>query len=368
MYGDGEWATRDHMVSMLMAEVDYPLRARVLRSPLGRTLLGPWVTRRGLGLLIVLLSAASIGVATPLARLALDAGVDVVALMTIRYGFALLTVVAYLIWRRQQWRLTGRQLRQALGLALALGALSFAFFGSVRRIPVSLAALIYYTYPILVSLLAYRARPSRLHRRPHRSAFGGQTLSLAGLALILGLSWTSLDLAGVLMATFSAVLAALVYVFGDQLMRTVSPMVLNLYVALVNAALFAVIGIVGDSSATPADHTGWVGLIGAAFFFVVGFMGMFGGITLLGPSRAACLKNFEPVFAVGLSIVLLGESYGLGQLIGAATVVAGIVTGCHGFWGSDGATVASQGSADADAIGLADCTPVCRLDSRCLLT
>lgn len=348
-----------------MAEVGYPLRARVLGSPLGRALLGRWVTRRGLGLLVVLLSATSIGAATPFARVAFDSGVDVIALMAIRYGLALLAVGAYLIWRRQPWRLSGRQLGQALGLALALGALSFAFFGSVRRIPVSLAALIYYTYPILVSLLAYRARPSKEHRRAHRLAFGSQTVSLAGLGLILGLSWTSLDLPGVLMAIFSALLAALVYVFGDQLMRTVSPMILNLYVALVNAALFAVIGILGDTTAMPADQTGWVGLIGAAFFFVVGFIGMFAGLSMLGPSQAACLRNLEPVVTVGLSITLLGESYGVWQLVGAGVVLAGIVAGCHSFW--------SQGSRDqagvaTEPVGLADCTPVCRLDTRCLLT
>jgi len=351
-----------------MAEVNYPLRARVLRSPLGRALLGPWVTWRGLGLLIVLLSATSIGAATPFARVAFDSGVDVIALMTIRYGLALLTVFTYLIWRRQPWRLSGRQLRQALALALGLGALSFAFFASVRRIPVSLAALIYYTYPILVSLLAYRARPSKQHRRAHRLAFGGQTMSLAGLVLILGLSWTSLDLAGVLMAALSAILIALVYVFGDQLMRTVSPMVLSLYVALINAALFGVIGFVGDVSARPIDPAGLVGLAGAAGFFMVGFMGMFVGVSMLGPSRSACLRNVEPIVTVGLSITLLGESYGVWQFIGAAIVLAGIVTGCHSFWGRAKTSMADLTSANMEAVGLADCTPVCRLDSRCLLS
>lgn len=356
------------MDGRLMAQAGYPLRARLLRSPLGRGLLGPWVRRQGLGLLIVLLSAVSIGAATPFARLAFDAGVDIVALMTIRHGLALVTSIAYLIWRRPAWRLRGRRLRGALGLALALGALSFAFFASVLRIPVSVTALIYYSFPILVSLLAYRARPSTAHRRAHRLALGGQSLSLTGLVLILGLSWTSLDLAGVLMAALSAALMALVYVFGDRLMRTVSPMVLNLYVALINTALFGVIGFATAASARPVDAVGWLGLAGAGGFFLVGFLGMFVGVAMLGPSQASCLKNLEPVVTVGLSIALLGESYGVGQLIGAAIVLVGIVTGCHGFWGRQVGDLPGHAGPGTRPAGPEDCTPLCRLESRCLLT
>ena len=145
-------------------------------------------------------------------------------------------------------------------------------------------------------------------------------------------------------------------------------MVLNLYVAFVNAILFAGITALTNGSATPANLTGWLGLFGAVVFFVAGFMGMFAGVSLLGPSRAACLKNFEPVVTVGLSIILLGESYGILQLIGVGVVLTGIVTGCHSFWSPGTATATEADGATHGTVELADCTPLCRLDSRCLLT
>lgn len=350
-----------------MAGRSYPLRARVLRSPLGRRLFGPVVTRRGAGLLIVLLSAVSIGAVTPFARLAFDAGVEVAGLMTIRYGLALVAVIFYLFWRRQLWRLKGRQLRQALGLALALGVLSLAFFGSVRRIPASIAALIYYTYPIIVSVLVYRAWRFKKHHTTDSVTLGGQALSLGGLVLILGFSWHSLDVAGVFLAALSAIIIALIYVFGDQLMRTVPPMVLSLYVALFNTALFAVIGMLRGTPITSLDPAGWMGITGVAIFFTVGFVGMFAGVEMLGASQAACIKNVEPIAAIAFSIVLLGENYGIWQFVGAGVVIAGMIIACRTLSSQHEQDPAYEQSDRGRALSLANCTPLCRLGSRCLL-
>ncbi len=350
-----------------MAGISYPLRARVLRSSLGRRLFGPVVTRRGAGLLIVLLSAVSIGAVTPFARLAFDAGVEVASLMTIRYGLALVAVIFYLFWRRQPWRLKGRQLRQALGLALALGVLSLAFFSSVRRIPASLAALIYYTYPIIVSVLVYRAWRSKKHHTTAPVTLGGQILSLGGLVLILGFSWHSLDVTGVLLAALSAIIIALIYVFGDRLMHTVPPMVLSLYVALLNTALFAVIGMLRGAPITPLDPVGWVGITGVAIFFTLGFVGMFAGVDMLGASEAAWIKNVEPISAIAFSIVLLGENYGIWQFVGAGVVIAGMILACRTFVSRHEEDLTYQQSSDGGTAASGNCTPLCRLGSRCLL-
>lgn len=147
--------------------------------------------------------------------------------------------------------------------------------------------------------------------------------------LLLGLAWNALSLAGVLMAAFSAVSFAVVMVFGSRLMRSVPPMVLNLYVALVNTALFGVAGALGVGLTWPVVAMGWIGLAGAAIFFVLGFLGLFVGVTMVGPSRAACLTNVEPVVTIALAITVLGEPFGPWQFIGATAVVIGILTMCR---------------------------------------
>lgn len=333
----------------IMSTLDQTLGTRSVRSRLGRHhVVRDILSRRGLGLLVVLLSAASFGAVTPFARLAYDGGVNVVAVMVVRYALAGLAVMGYLTWRRQPWRLAGRRLWQTLGLALLLGVLSFTYLGSIRYIPVSLAALIYYTYPLMVTLLATitgqeKRRPEPFDklrtgfveglasedRRAHVLTFGGQVLSLAGLVLLLGLAGTALNPAGVLLAAFSAVSFAVAMVFGSRLMRSVPPMVLNLYVALVNTALFGVAGALGVGLTWPAVAMGWIGLAGAAVFFVFGFLGLFVGVTMVGPSRAACLTNVEPIVTIVLAITVLSEPFGAWQFVGAAAVLTGIFTMCR---------------------------------------
>ncbi len=282
--------------------------------------------------MIVLLSAASFGAVAPFARLAYDSGVNAATLMAVRYALAGLAVLGFLAWRRQPCQLRGRQLWLTLGLALFLGVTSFAYMESIRYIPVSLAALIYYTYPILVTLLAYLLGNQRLlngEKWAHGLAFSGQALSLGGLMLLLSLSGVALDLAGILMAALSAFSFALVIVFGSRLMRSISPMVLNLYVALVNSVIFALASVLAGGFAWPAFSTGWIGLWGAVAFFIAGFLGLFAGVTLVGPSRAACLSNLEPLVTIALAVTVLGEPFNLWQIIGAGIVLFGIYTMCR---------------------------------------
>ncbi|MBI1802121.1 MAG: DMT family transporter [Chloroflexi bacterium] len=288
--------------------------------------------RRGLGWLIVLLSAASFGAVSPFARLAYDHGANVITLMVVRYALAGLAVMGYFAWRRQPWRLAGRQRWLVLLLAFFLGVVSFTYLSAIRYIPVSLAALIYYTYPIMVSLMAHITSNDRLRnidRGAYTIAFGGQALSLAGLAMLLGQSSDALNMTGVLLAAFSAFGFALVMVMGSRVLRTVSPMVLNLHVALVNMALFAVAALLGLGFDWPTATVGWIGLLGVAFFFIIGFLGLFVGVRLIGVSRAACLTNLEPVVTVVLAITLLHEYFSLWQLVGAVGVLIGIFTMCR---------------------------------------
>lgn len=106
-------------------------------------------------------------------------------------------------------------------------------------------------------------------------------------------------------------------------------MVLNLYVALANALLFGVVGTAGASLAWPTTLPGWSGLVGATLAFLLGFLGLFVGVTMIGPRRAACLTNVEPVVTIALSATMLRESFGLWQLIGMGAVLAGIFVMCR---------------------------------------
>ena len=289
------------------------------------------ITKQILGILVILFSAASFGAVTPFAHIAYEHGVNVITVMLSRYAVAGIAVILYLAWHRQHWRLSGNFLWKTLGLALFLGVASYAYLRSIKYIPVSLSALIYYTYPILVSLLAFLIGRSRIKREDwvaHYLTFGGQLLSLLGLLFLLRLSWNVLNLTGVLLAAFSAVSFALIFTFGSRLVRSIPPMVLNLYIAIVNTIFFAIVGMLSSGFTPPGDDQAWIGIIGVAIFFTIGFLGLFVGVRMIGPSRAACLTNIEPVVTISLAILLLAEPFSSWKFVGVGAVIFGIFIMC----------------------------------------
>ena len=49
------------------------------------------------------------------------------------------------------------------------------------------------------------------------------------------------------------------------------------------------------------------------------------GVKGIGPSRASILGNLTPVAAIGLSVVILGESVGMIEVIGIGLILAGVL-------------------------------------------
>jgi drug/metabolite transporter (DMT)-like permease len=49
------------------------------------------------------------------------------------------------------------------------------------------------------------------------------------------------------------------------------------------------------------------------------------GVKGIGPSRASILGNLTPVAAIGLSVLILGESVGMIEVIGIGLILAGVL-------------------------------------------
>lgn len=311
-------------IRVLGSFLQYDLRS----TNLGQRLL----TRQSKGILIVLFSATSFGAVTPFARIAYINGINMETVMVARYALASVAIALFLAGQGQLRRHVGKVQWKALVLALLLGMVSYLYFGSIKYIPVSLSVLIFYTYPIMVSLLVYFTRKRKSPNEDtmaHYIAFGGQMLSLVGLLFLLGLSWDTANIKGIVLAAVSAISYALVFVFAGRLLRSISPMVLNLSVAVVNTVFFASIAMWITGFSWPTHPQAWIGLLGVAVFFTIGFLVIFVGVRLIGASRAACLKNIEPLTTIALAYTLLGEPLSIWQFLGAGAVLFGILIMCR---------------------------------------
>ena len=273
-----------------------------------------------MGGVLVVMVALAFTTSTIFARLTYDAGSDAVTVLALRYSVVALLLYLYFRLRGQPPWLPPPLGRKAIGVGLLVAAYAFGYLGAVQYIPVSLAVLIFYTYPLLTGVGA------RLFEREALSpgkllALG---LGLLGVALAVEVTLTGIDARGLGLAALGAVGIAASIIASQRAMRTTGSLSVTFYVNLVAAFVYLAVGLLRGGFALPDTAAGWHALLAMPLFFSVGIIGFFAAVSLIGGVKTATIMNVEPVFTVLGAVLVLGEHLAPLQLLGAALVVLAI--------------------------------------------
>lgn len=265
------------------------------------------------------------------ARTAFDHGVDVATAVTVRSTVTALVVGGSLWLQRVPLVLNARQRRFLLAIGLLVGVQSLCLYSAVARLPVALALLAFNTYPLWTALWA---RVFYAHR-PERRVVLAMPVMLIGLALALdvfgaasgvgaALQWqrigTGVAFALTAAATFGLALVLTQHEAGtlDGRLRTASTMAIVAVLALGGVAWQ---GGFHWPNATP----GWWGLALLTLLYGSGITLLFIVLPRLGVVGNAAIMNVEPVFALVLAWLILGQAIATSQVAGALVVVATVV-------------------------------------------
>jgi drug/metabolite transporter (DMT)-like permease len=271
---------------------------------------------------VVLLAALSISLTNVAAPFVYQAGGNPQTILVLRnLAFLLLCGLWLKADGRFRW-LDRRGQLVCLGAGIAYTGGAAGLLLSLLTLPVSLAILVFFTFPLMTALLQ-----CALDRRPPGL---GQLLSLlaalAGLAVALEIERFAFAPQGVIFAALGAVGVAVSYVWTGRALPGVDSGVMTFHMAitgLVGASLYVA---ATGSLALPADGgLGWLALLVAVSGFAVAFFAMFRGVHLIGPAPTAMVMNLEPVFTIALAVVLLAEAMSIRKLFGAAVVLAAVV-------------------------------------------
>ena len=226
-----------------------------------------------------------------------------------------------------------RRARASLALAmLCVTVVNLAIFGAFQRITVALALIIFYAYPAIVTLAAVR-----LHAEPlDRLRGGALALASAGLVLVVlapalgGGGGLGVEPVGVALAALAAVTQAvyvLVSVRGYEAVPSSQAVTVALSgSAIVYVLMLLVAGGLGELLAPFREPALWPWIAAASVTgAAIPTTALLVGIRSIGASRAAILMTLEPVIAVGLAAVFLGEHPVPLQLVGGAAVLAAAV-------------------------------------------
>ncbi|MBI5161442.1 MAG: DMT family transporter [Micrococcales bacterium] len=230
---------------------------------------------------------------------------------------------------RMLWRARTRILLFAV---FAVAGTQLGYFAAVQRIPVSTALLIEYLAPVVLVLIAW----ARTRRRPAVVVLAGAALAVLGLVLVIGTEGLGrLDPLGVLFAALAAVGLGVYFVLAARTDDGTPPLAMTASSLLVGGlilAAFAGVGILPFATSTAevalaGVEMPWfvpviaVALVSTAFAYTAGIT----GAGRLGARLASFLGLLEVVFASGFSWLLLGETLGAEQLLGAVFILGGVM-------------------------------------------
>ncbi len=281
-----------------------------------------------LALTLIALLMASNHVA---ARLAFDHGVTVATAVAFRSTGTALAVGALLVLQRVPVALSARERRALPAIGVVIGVQSLCLYAAVARLPVVLALLVFNSFPLMTALWArvlYQHRPERAVLLAMPVILLGLVLALDVLGAASGLGaagqWRAIG-AGVGFALVAAALFGLALVLTqheagrlDGRVRTFGSMAVVAVVAM--AAALAQGGL-----ALPTAPAGWWGLGLLTVLYGTGITLLFTVLPRLGVVGHSPVLNVEPVFALVLGWLILGQAVALLQVLGALIVVGAVM-------------------------------------------
>ncbi len=280
------------------------------------------VTRSDLrGVLAAGLAASGFSLSLISAGFAFKVGADPATLVAFRGVVGLVIGIVMVRFLTTTCKLSADALVPLVLTTVGMMFINYGYMGAIRYIPISLATLVFYMFPMLVlcvSSIVERKLPSALSGTAFLMAF-------AGLALALGNSLGDLDWRGLMLALVATVGGVMLFFFGSRTAKRTSISLFTLYSQLIILLIGLPVMIVLGGPNLPSGTTGGFALLGICLGYLTGISMQFFAVRLISPSLAALIFNVEPVITISLSALLLGDVLSLGQYGGGALVIGSVI-------------------------------------------
>ena len=281
--------------------------------------------RYWLGSTAALMSAIAFSTNVALSRLAYDFGTNLHALNLIR-AVVFLAVLIIAVWLSgSRVSIERKELYRCLVLGILLCAEMYLLLASILFIPVALAILVFYTYPIMIAVWTWRTGRSNF------SYFGLSVMMVAFIGLITTLAgsdgllvgWDGRN--GIVLAFIAAICLAALLLLSERVLERQSAKIMMLYMLLSTTAVVGFVSIFIVELTWPTSTEGWLALSGSAVFYAVATLLLFKAVDLVGALQTAIIDNTSPVWAMILGVIILGQWLNVQQVMGASITVTAVM-------------------------------------------
>jgi drug/metabolite transporter (DMT)-like permease len=265
-------------------------------------------------------AAVVLGISDVLVKIVAGAHCDVLTMLSFRsvIGLAFIT-----IWLRLgPTPPTDARVRWiSLGIGVLFTVLIFCLFKAIELNDVATAVLTYFVYPLLTGLAASATGLEPLRWRGAACALA----AFCGLAIMIGAHPAGLALGGIAYALGAAACRTGVLIATRAFLVGADARLTTWYSVVAQTAIFVALSGLTRTWQPPQTDGGWVALVGMSIATTAGIFFIFVSTVRVGPFRTALIMNLEPLIAMALSALVLGEVITPLQGVGSAIMLASLV-------------------------------------------
>ena len=277
--------------------------------------------RSGLGLVLVVVSALSYAANSSTSVVAYSGGATPLSLVTFRAAFTVIALYVLLRSLGVSIAMTPRDRNISLALGILLAAYSYCLVEAFDRIPVALAVITFYLYPLFIGIIAFVIG----QERPSWALGIGLVVAFIGLAIALDVTGGGLETLGiVLAATGAASFSAIAVMAAPIIKRCGDPRPLVLYSHATCAVIMIAASLIVWEFSLPTTTRTLIAFAIVPVFYTVAAVAFFAAMAIIGTVRTGLMMNIEPLAAIVFGFAILGQVLTPIQLVGAALVIAAV--------------------------------------------
>jgi drug/metabolite transporter (DMT)-like permease len=271
------------------------------------------------GIAFVALTAICYAANSSASVAAYGGGATPLSMLTFRAVFAVAALYVVLRAMGVSFAMERRDRNVSLALGILLAIYSFCLMEAFDRLPVALAVLTFYLYPLFMGFGAWAIGQDRLSR----ALIIGLVVAFIGLAIALDVTGDTLDPVGLALAAFgAAAFSTLAIIAAPIAARRGDSRQMVFYSHVTGALIVVVASLIAWDFPLPTTPTSWAAFFAAPMFYTVASVAFFAAVRRIGTVRTGLVMNLEPVAAMVFGFVFLGQVLTPVQLAGAALVIA----------------------------------------------
>lgn len=255
----------------------------------------------------------------------MNKGASIASILFFRYFFAVIILGAFLLLGRQSLKVSWKQAGILLVLGLLYTASSLFLFEAYNYIASGLATTLIFLYPVLVAIIMVFLRVV-----PSWPVWVAIAATFVGVIIMTqGSGDGTINPIGIALSLASAFVYALfiVIINRSKTIAEISNSLLTFYALTVGAIIFFGKTAISNTAITAniSGYADWLNLIGLALLpTIVSTATLAIATRNIGATKASVLGVFEPITAILVGTLMLGEPLTTNVVLGICIAIAAV--------------------------------------------